>query len=293
MGFSPRWAARKMPEIEEFCELEDWFDRPVWMYSSGMMARLGFAVAINVEADVLLIDEVLGVGDLTFQAKSMMAMDKVLKSDATIILVSHGLTHIKRICSRAMLLDKGIVIAQGGTEDVLDKYYQEGTGEVVEQRKNNIATINESNGELRINDIIVMNEKSEITDRFRQTEKITFRICIEVIKEITSPLGMGFTIKSLDGVSIVHLPGKIFSNQKLSKGIYWLDIIPDFLPLTPGIFSLSCLIANGEYHYRAALVDNITVITVLSREGQSTALPNSAFFELTGKVQFQQEKVCP
>jgi len=282
MGFSPRWAARKMPEIEDFCELEEWFDRPVWQYSSGMMARLGFSVAINVEADVLLIDEVLGVGDLPFQAKSMMAMDKVLKSDATIILVSHGLTHIKRICNRAMLLDKGIVLAQGITDDVLDKYYQEGTEEVIgKKKKDTTGAINESSGELRINEIVIVNENGEKTDKIRQTEKITIRVHIQVFKEITSELGMGLTIKSLDSVSIASTNGKL-NNQSLSPGEYWIDFVPDFLPLMPGIFTFRCLIGNNLY--RLAYVDNLFIFTVLSRVGGHVLNTNSAFFEITGKI---------
>ncbi len=106
MGFSPRWIARKLPEIEDFCELEEWFDRPVWQYSSGMMARLGFAVAINVDADVLLIDEVMAVGDLAFQRKSYEWFEKNT-NNKTIVVVSHSLAQIARICNKTIVLDKG------------------------------------------------------------------------------------------------------------------------------------------------------------------------------------------
>ena len=82
---------RRMPEIEEFCELGDFFDRPVRTYSSGMLARLGFAVAVNVDADVLLVDEVLAVGDLPFQRKCFAKMDSLCRSGKSLVFVSHAL----------------------------------------------------------------------------------------------------------------------------------------------------------------------------------------------------------
>jgi hypothetical protein len=182
-----------------------------------------------------------------------------------------------------MLLDKGIVLAQGITEDVLDKYYQEGTEEVIEKKKKDTTgAINESSGELRINEIVIVNENGEKTDKIRQIEKITIRVHIQVFKEITSELGMGLTIKSLDSISVASTMGKEFYNQPLEPGEYWIDFVPDFLPLMPGIFTFACMIANNLY--RLAYVDNLIFFTVLSRVGGHVLSINSAFFEMTGKI---------
>jgi ABC-type polysaccharide/polyol phosphate transport system ATPase subunit len=86
MGFTPQEIAQHIPAIEEFCELGDWFDRPIRTYSSGMHARLGFGVAMNVDADIILIDEVLAVGDVVFQKKCMRAIDAFSKKGKSGIL---------------------------------------------------------------------------------------------------------------------------------------------------------------------------------------------------------------
>ncbi len=121
MGFSPRWTARRLPEIENFCELEEWFDRPVWKYSSGMMARLGFAVGIHSEAEIYLIDEVLAVGDLAFQRKSYEWFEKNL-SNKTVILVSHSLPQIARICSNSIVIEKGQKLFEGEATNGISFY---------------------------------------------------------------------------------------------------------------------------------------------------------------------------
>ena len=124
MGFSPRWISLKIPEIEAFCELGEWFDRPVWQYSSGMTARLGFAVAVNADADVLLVDEVLAVGDLPFQKKCHDKLEELRIRKMTTVFVSHNIRQVERLCQRAMFLNKGQVVTIGESTDVANTYYE-------------------------------------------------------------------------------------------------------------------------------------------------------------------------
>lgn len=109
-------------EIIKFSELEDFIDTPVKNYSSGMYARLGFAIAVHIVRDILLIDEVLGVGDTQFQKKCGAKMRSFKKQGKTIILVSHSMEAIKSFCSRAIWLDGGEIKAQGPVEEVTAKY---------------------------------------------------------------------------------------------------------------------------------------------------------------------------
>ena len=283
MGFSPRWMVRKMPEIEDFCELAEWFDRPVWQYSSGMMARLGFAVAVNVDADVLLIDEVLSVGDLTFQSKSMSRMDQILKSDATIVLVSHSLAQIWRICSQAILLDKGSVVIQGSVPEVCDVYYKESANEVIEKKKKDQGgIINESSGEIYIKDIILQNEKGDYVDEIRQSEKKKIRLRIQVVKEIPVDLRLIIRIKTVDSVVIADATNTLIQGM-LVPGDYYIDFIPDFLPLSPGVYSLASLITQDLY--RMAYVENILFFTVLTDTKQHVLTRGGAFFQMAGNLE--------
>lgn len=108
--------------IIAFSELNNFIDVPVKTYSSGMHARLGFSIAVNIERDIMLIDEILGVGDRHFREKCERKMSQFRERAKTIILVSHNTEAIKSFCDRAILLDKGIMVAEGQPEDVVEQY---------------------------------------------------------------------------------------------------------------------------------------------------------------------------
>lgn len=113
---------RKFDEIVEFSGLADFIDTPVKRYSSGMYARLGFSVAAHVEPDLLIVDEVLSVGDYLFQRKCVEKMTEVIRSGATVVFVSHNLRAVTELCDRSMLLERGRVVKIGRTEEVVEGY---------------------------------------------------------------------------------------------------------------------------------------------------------------------------
>jgi lipopolysaccharide transport system ATP-binding protein len=114
--------ARKFDEIIEFADISRFIDTPVKRYSSGMQLRLAFAVAAHLEPEILIIDEVLSVGDLSFQQKCIGRMEEVAKEGRTVLFVSHNLTAVRNLCSRAMLLESGRVKALGNTDEVIAEY---------------------------------------------------------------------------------------------------------------------------------------------------------------------------
>lgn len=122
-GLTRRQVRAKIEEIHAFSELETWFDQPIRIYSSGMLARLGFSVAVNIENDVLLVDEVLATGDAGFQKK---CMDRILKMIAqngtTLVFVSHSPDEIERLCSKSILIEHGRVIYEGAPKALLEVY---------------------------------------------------------------------------------------------------------------------------------------------------------------------------
>lgn len=122
MGLSRKEIEARLPEVEDFCELGEWFDRPVRMYSSGMLGRLGFGVAVNVESDVILIDETFAVGDLKFQNKSLARVRQMRESGATILLVSHSLETLQFVAQRGILLEEGKLIASGTALEAINTY---------------------------------------------------------------------------------------------------------------------------------------------------------------------------
>ena len=124
MGKSRLTMKRRLPAIREFSGLGEFFDWPVSTYSSGMLTRLGFATAMEVNPDVLLIDEVLGVGDAEFLAKSQAAVQAKFQSDRTVVLISHDPATIMSICTRAVWLERGQILAAGDPAHVGEIYRQ-------------------------------------------------------------------------------------------------------------------------------------------------------------------------
>lgn len=121
-GFSRRKALAYLSQVKEFSELGEFFDKPVRTYSSGMRARLGFSTGITTHTDLLLIDESLAVGDKNFNKKAELAMMDRINSDQTVVFVSHSAEQVRRVCSRAIWLEKGIVKSEGCVLEVADDY---------------------------------------------------------------------------------------------------------------------------------------------------------------------------
>ena len=122
LGLSRKEAKEKLAEIADFSELGGFFDQPMRTYSSGMYVRLGFAVAVHVKPEILLVDEVLAVGDAEFQRKCFDHIEKLRQNKVTIVLVTHDLDSVKRFCDRAILLNHGVIAAEGKPAKVVDEY---------------------------------------------------------------------------------------------------------------------------------------------------------------------------
>ena len=121
-GFSKDDILQRMDSIKEYSELGDFFERPVRTYSTGMSARLGFSIATKISPDVLLVDEVLGVGDQKFRKKAELTMIEKISSQQTVVLVSHSEIQMKNLCDRAMLIHDGRSVISGSVEEVFAVY---------------------------------------------------------------------------------------------------------------------------------------------------------------------------
>jgi ABC-2 type transport system ATP-binding protein len=128
MGYSRKYIQEKYDEILDFSELHDFIDVPVKNYSSGMRARLGFSIATAVNPEVLIVDEVLSVGDAKFRKKSEAKIVSMFEKGITVLFVSHNTDQVRRLCNKAILLDKGKVIASGTANEVCDIYDEKVNG---------------------------------------------------------------------------------------------------------------------------------------------------------------------
>jgi ABC-2 type transport system ATP-binding protein len=122
LGFSKKTMTEKMDEIIDFAELRDFMDVAIKNFSSGMVARLGFSIATITRPDILIVDEILAVGDFLFQQKCEKRISEMMSGGTTVIIVSHSIGQIERLCNRVIWLDKGNVIMDGPTQEVCDLY---------------------------------------------------------------------------------------------------------------------------------------------------------------------------
>lgn len=122
LGYPRSFIQQNFDSIVEFAELENFIDVPVKNYSSGMLARLGFSIATQVEADILIVDEILAVGDFRFQQKCHQRMEKMLSGGTTLLFVSHDAEQVCKLCQRAIWLDHGHKMADGPAAEVCEKY---------------------------------------------------------------------------------------------------------------------------------------------------------------------------
>ena len=122
LGMSNKSLTEKLPGIIEFSELDDFIDAPLRTYSSGMVARLGFAVATDVDPDILIVDEILGVGDDAFQKKCKKRLDKFRDSGVTVLVVSHDMKQVREMCDEVYWLERGEIVGLGIPEKIVDMY---------------------------------------------------------------------------------------------------------------------------------------------------------------------------
>ncbi len=215
MGFSAKQMEAKTPEIEDFAELGEWLEKPIWQYSSGMRARLGFSVAVNVDADILLIDEVLSVGDVNFQKKCLNRMDQLSNSGVTIIFVTHSPYSIERICERAIYLRDGRVAAAGSPHDILSAYFEQSMdrSSVIGQRGNVAADLREGTGAFRVigismHDVVTGEEISS----FATGEGAIFRIKLRVKEPVER---YNFSLRIVDPAgTVISFVGAPMSSRR-------------------------------------------------------------------------------
>ncbi len=241
LGLSKKDIHEKFDEIVEFAELEKFIDIPVKNYSSGMYMRLGFALSTAVDPDILIIDEILAVGDESFQKKCFKKINEFKQKGKTIIIVSHDLNSIERMCDKAYLIKEGNLISEGHPKEVISFYRNLiSIGEIeISNIPNRLG-----GGEVRIKEVRFYNSSGVETDYFNTGDTMKVRIEYHASRRIDKPV-FGVAIHSEDGV---HINGP---NTKLSG--FDIDFIEGEGALEYIIKSLSLL--EGSYYFAAAIFD--------------------------------------
>jgi len=199
LGMKKTEIKRKFDEIVAFAEVEKFIDTPVKHYSSGMYVRLAFAVAAHLEPEILLVDEVLAVGDAAFQKKCLGKMEDVAKEGRTVLFVSHQMTAVKSLCSRVILIHNGSLLEDGEPETVISHYLAEGSNGLTPERIWTIPETRPGNSQIRLMAIRVLNASGEIQKVYGSSQPIVIEMEFELNHEHRA-LFVGFDLISQSGV---------------------------------------------------------------------------------------------
>jgi ABC-type polysaccharide/polyol phosphate transport system ATPase subunit len=187
LGLSPREARSRFKRVIEFAELEEFQDLKLKNYSSGMHVRLAFSVAIQVDAEILLIDEVLAVGDAAFQQKCFDVFNRMRDEGRTIVFVTHDMSAVTRFCHRAMLIERGQIVSIGDPRDVADSYLELAFGRAVGHDEEGVGSARMGDGTARVSDVWLGDEPYERQTVAPQAEPLTLKVLITFHADVLDP----------------------------------------------------------------------------------------------------------
>jgi ABC-type polysaccharide/polyol phosphate transport system ATPase subunit len=201
MGLSPREARRRVDEVIDFAELREFEELKLKNYSSGMHVRLAFSVAIQVDADVLLVDEVLAVGDAAFQQKCFDVFHRLRDDGRTIVFVTHDMGSLNRFCHRALLLERGHPVHLGEPHEVADRYLEINFGRST-QESDSVAEGRGGDGEARVLEAWIEDERGERPASIPQGQRVTLKALVRFAVDVEDPVASVYVLNE-DHVAIV------------------------------------------------------------------------------------------
>jgi lipopolysaccharide transport system ATP-binding protein len=251
LGMTKAEIDRKFTKIVEFSELERFLDTAVKHYSSGMYVRLAFAVAAHLDPEILLIDEVLSVGDLAFQRKCMEQAAQLREGDATVIVVSHNMFSIKAMCDRVLYLSHGRVLADGPPDEVIPKYEEDilgGSGELDTPRWAQAKLEKDPAGRpVNITDMQILDELGQGRSIFDYGERVRVRVKCEVHQRIHNPNFVVAVVRS-DGVSCCNYSSQLDGIALPTvSGMYEFEVLLPELKLVADLYAIHIVVWDAKF----------------------------------------------
>lgn len=302
IGFTREEVDAKLQDILEFADIGEFVNQPVKTYSSGMFVRLAFAVAINIEPEILIVDEALSVGDVFFQAKCYHKFEEFKQMGRTIIFVSHDLSSISRYCDRVILLNKGVKTAEGEPKEIIDIYKKVLVNQYEEEQEHTTPVDENSFAEdswarklvnnqrrqeygsklAEIIDYAIIDQSGTITNNIIKGEPFTVKMKVKFHELVQDPI-FAFSIKDMKGTEITGtntMVEKQFVNPKEKEQIMEISFKQN-MDLQGGeyLLSLGCTgyeRENFTVYHRLYDICSITVIADKNSVG---------FFDMNSKIQ--------
>ncbi len=259
MGLSRKKMVERMDAIVDFAGLNDFIDQPVKHYSSGMYVRLGFAVSVEVDPSILLIDEVLAVGDTAFQRKCIAKMEEFRARGKTMLIISHDLSTIQSISDRILLLDEGHVIGIGDPEEQVGDYES-----ITRKRSAKSIEREWGTGEVKLTNVELRDESGAVTDKFKYGKDLIAKISYDASIHVKDPV-FGFSMSDLNG-RLIYGNNTQIENHRIAaisgKGDVELRI--KNLPMSKGTYILSFSVHSWDHKVNYHRLDNRFPIAIES-----------------------------
>lgn len=299
LGMSRQEIDRKFDEIVDFAEMAEFIDTPVKRYSSGMQIKLAFAVATSIESEILIVDEVLAVGDLAFQRKCFDRIETLINAEnRTVLVVSHNLRQIERLCNRVLLLDHGKIVADGEPKPVCNRMFEEMDSKIAAQAKQNAKSgigRTASDGSVELIDISLTNSDGQITNTLKMGSSATLKVRYLAHQSLVEPIfGVGIHTSDFIYLSTEQSYGHL-KVDTVEPGIHELSFKMKSIPLLPGVYSFRLGIAGGKsggaFFYKDSALNFQITATGISRAWNTAA--DEGFFALDSEWAISHQESLP
>lgn len=282
LGMKRAEIAKKFDEMVAFAELEEFIDTPIKRYSSGMQVRLGFSIATSVRADILIVDEVLAVGDLAFQRKCFDRMEEMIKRQGkTVLLVSHNIRQVERLCTRTLLLERGRIIKDGKPKDVCDLFYEKSDLKIRQTFVGSASVRNlRASGEVELLEIALINEAGQATPIIQFRDGFSVRVRFKAsttLKDVT----FGFGIHTTDFLYLTtHNSEEQLHIKTMNAGDHEVRCTVTHCPLLPGVYSVRFGVTEGQAARTVFYAENILHFQIVPGTVHIPITIRDGFFEI-------------
>jgi len=269
LGIPKKEIAWKFDQIVSFAELEEFIDTPIKHYSSGMKVKLGFAIATSVDAEILIVDEVLAVGDLAFQRKCFDRMQDLIKRQGrTVLLVSHNIRQVERLCSRVLLLDHGKVINDGAPTDICNVFYEISDKRILDTKLSAAARSGRTltSGNAEIESVVMLDKRGNSVTEIEYLDDVEIRVGYRILADLPDPIfSIGVHTTDFLYLATSQSIGSL-STGTLLPGHYVLSYTIHRFPLLPGVYSLRLGVALGGSFQPVFYSENVLSFQVSGKQ---------------------------
>lgn len=258
LGIRKNEIDRRFDEIVAFSGIEEFIDMPVQSYSSGMVVRLGFSIAAHLEPDILLVDEVLAVGDLAFRTKCQVRIQELKRRGVAIILVSHSLHTISHVCTRVITLERGQVLYDGDPEQAIGAYMVSLMG----NQERNVESLRGGTGEIRVSNLAVLDEDDVIQREVGIGDFVKLRIHFHASCPVENPV-FNVIINDLSGQQVTGIRTDMDHVELgILDGFDHVDIVIPQFNLLPNVYSIDVAVFHRDgftYYDRVSKIAQLQI----------------------------------